>query len=662
MKTAKRKWLWIVLGLILWAVLWTFLDLMISHYRLLPLFQYQRESIYQFKTFYDITQDGFDDEIMLRKDEYKPNINIKTSNNEIFQYNLLGEWVKGITPMFIQLDSGAMEFVTITHKDSIVYAEVFTFQDTQKPQYIFELFEGKIIGNDDLSVGGYQTYDLNGDGKLELIFLLSAGYGIIPRRLYVIDFGFKSVIHSSDRIGAFCHNPVVFDLDNDGLHEIIVGSSSPDNVHDTLAFDVLDEYSSLLVFDQDLSLINIPIKQECKTCSVTPALLDDKLYVVAYNQDKLKKSTIYQWINDGFIEIVFAESKVYRSLHQLGDNNLVMTGDIWSRSFSFRHLESNELVMEIPIGAYLQTPTTHFFRSGLDYITFKENDRLVRVNETLDKEYIFWEDDGAFTYQEGRLPDGIKVVMHSADRIFELELVQNPLRNWLPFISMLNVGLMAFVSWFIYQFFIYRNASRRQQLYELQLQSLKNQIDPHFTFNLLGSIKLLMMKQEFAKAEEQFDLFIKMLRRSVMNAEKISNDIVDELELADQYLKLESERLNGRFQYQIENHLTEAIQVPKLLIQTHLENAVKHGVYHLEDRKGLIKVLVTKHQNSYSIIITDNGVGRAAAAKKKTRSTGKGVKITFELCDLYQKYYKCKVRQTIEDLNPGTKVIIEIGN
>ena len=172
-----------------------------------------------------------------------------------------------------------------------------------------------------------------------------------------------------------------------------------------------------------------------------------------------------------------------------------------------------------------------------------------------------------------------------------------------------------------------------------------------------------MLKNDIQEAERQFDIFIKMLRRSVVNSDKISNRLSDELEMAVQYLELEQKRLNDSFSFEIINHISGDVEIPKMLIQTHLENAVKHGIFHLKDRKGRILILINLlSERSFSIIVEDNGIGRRQSKFLKSNQTGKGLEISRQLCSLFQQYAGCSIHQSINDLEYGTQIKIIFNN
>lgn len=151
-----------------------------------------------------------------------------------------------------------------------------------------------------------------------------------------------------------------------------------------------------------------------------------------------------------------------------------------------------------------------------------------------------------------------------------------------------------------------------KKLADLELKALKAQINPHFVFNCLNSIKYLNHQKKFAETEIYLDKFSYLLRKTLdfSGFQKIL--LEDELEYSKNYLELEKLRLGNKLQYEIviEKDIDIAkIFVPPMLFQPYLENAIKHGIRYLKHRKGLINIEIKKDGEAIVCSITDNGVG-----------------------------------------------------
>ena len=118
------------------------------------------------------------------------------------------------------------------------------------------------------------------------------------------------------------------------------------------------------------------------------------------------------------------------------------------------------------------------------------------------------------------------------------------------------------------------------RLLTLQLQGIKAQLDPHFTFNTLNSIASLIYLEDRHAAYDYMRKFTQLLRSMLNDAEKIYRNLGEEIDFVTTYLELEKLRFGEKFNYEIEigEGVNKLEQVPKLVLQTFTENAVKHGI------------------------------------------------------------------------------------
>ena len=151
-----------------------------------------------------------------------------------------------------------------------------------------------------------------------------------------------------------------------------------------------------------------------------------------------------------------------------------------------------------------------------------------------------------------------------------------------------------------------------KKLADLELKALKAQINPHFVFNCLNSIKYLNHQHRFKETEIYLDKFSYLLRKTLdySGLQKIS--LEDELVFSKNYLELEKLRLGNNMMYEIivdEDIDVKEILVPPLLMQPYLENAIKHGIRHLVTRQGEVRIEIKKYGEKITCLIKDNGTG-----------------------------------------------------
>ena len=127
--------------------------------------------------------------------------------------------------------------------------------------------------------------------------------------------------------------------------------------------------------------------------------------------------------------------------------------------------------------------------------------------------------------------------------------------------------------------------------------------------------------------------------------------LAEELQFLTTYLDLEKLRFGEKFSYRIEigEGVSQKEQVPKLVLQTFAENAIKHGIMPRAEG-GILKIRADRENDYLKLTVEDNGIGRAAAAGHSP-STGKGLKITGEFYEILNQINKKPIKHLITDLH-----------
>ena len=198
-----------------------------------------------------------------------------------------------------------------------------------------------------------------------------------------------------------------------------------------------------------------------------------------------------------------------------------------------------------------------------------------------------------------------------------------------PWILLILLGLIVFANW--------GNRMKRQreaaQKTNLELQSIQAQLNPHFVFNALGSVQGLINKNEVEKANTYLTDFSKLLRSSLNNSGKEMVPLSVELHTLDSYVKLEQLRFNFEYERVVDDYIeTSQVEIPSLLIQPLVENAIKHGISSLGEN-GRLTILFQKEKVDLVVEIRDNGKG----FDSNLPSGGKGITLTKERIKLLNK-------------------------
>ena len=175
-----------------------------------------------------------------------------------------------------------------------------------------------------------------------------------------------------------------------------------------------------------------------------------------------------------------------------------------------------------------------------------------------------------------------------------------------------------------------------KQKVQLELKAIYAQLNPHFIFNALSSIQGLINKQDIKGANSYLSDFAKLMRESLNNSNNEQTPLKQELSILDTYLKLEQLRFGFKYEINIDENINVyETDIPSLLLQPLVENAVKHGVSDL-DNKGLIILNIQKKQDDMAIVISDNGEGFSPNQATK----GFGLKLTTDRIKLLNEFLK----------------------
>jgi sensor histidine kinase YesM len=205
---------------------------------------------------------------------------------------------------------------------------------------------------------------------------------------------------------------------------------------------------------------------------------------------------------------------------------------------------------------------------------------------------------------------------------------------------------------------------------ELEKKALRSQINPHFLFNSLNSLKLYIHKYDKESALTYIDQFSSLLRRLLENTFEKKVSLASEIELIDLYVQLENLRLDQpiEFSTRIKDNIdAEFIQIPAMLIQPFVENAIWHGLVPKSgtDKKITISAEWTK-DNIVIISIEDNGIGLYSAENIKSVQPGRkslGMAITKQRLELINQFNESLYMQELQDDHGnicGTRITMKV--
>ncbi len=320
----------------------------------------------------------------------------------------------------------------------------------------------------------------------------------------------------------------------------------------------------------------------------------------------------------------------------------------------------------------------NFFSMFIDSINYEPDLLLIRY-EYLQKYYEKKNDyKTAYQYkiQEENLSDSLRPEWFNA-RIEEIEmrykqdtaLIKNQLliskqtntieelkltfRFWLMLIISIILTLI-----FVFYFFYKRKQTLLQQyilkISNLRMQNIRNRLSPHFIFNLLNSE---ISSEEDKRKHEKLIALTNLLRQSLMISEKSAVTLKEELDFVRTYVSIESVKLSPDFEFLVKTDQTDKIlniNVPAMIIQIPVENALKHGLRKLNGYKKL-SLDVREENNGVEILIVDNGVGLNLSNTTDSSGTGTGLKVIHQCVHLLNSKNKQKIIFEIKSNENGER-------
>ena len=172
-----------------------------------------------------------------------------------------------------------------------------------------------------------------------------------------------------------------------------------------------------------------------------------------------------------------------------------------------------------------------------------------------------------------------------------------------------------------------KELNHQQKLHNIELNALRSQLNPHFVHNSLNAIQYYIQQNDVETSENYLTKFSKLMRLFFDYSRKQKITLTQEITLLKNYLQIEKLRFEEKLNYQfiIDKNLDiEEEEIPSMMLQPIVENAINHGIFHKRGG-GLITLEFQKtDKNSYTVIITDDGIGINKASKiNKTISNNK---------------------------------------
>ncbi len=482
---------------------------------------------------------------------------------------------------------------------------------------------------------------------------------------------------------------------SDGLKRSInVSLNSIGNLYEALKqYDLAIEYfkKSLKLEDELGNTLGIAINhQNIGECLEEQNKIDEALknYRISlhYNQ-QINSAKGIVICNNSIAQVYIKQSEPDKALkilktnlvaaNELGVKYITATSCInigWALFKLKKYKESEEYLSKgLAIAKKYNLPRTKYSAYSLLSDLSKERGNYAsalnyyKKAETFDKEIsnernIRYVNDMIIRYDTEKKNNQIKVLAKE-NEIVKLQLQKNKTSL---VVSSIVLILLAGILYILYRQYQLKN---EKKLLTLEQTMLRSQMNPHFLFNSLNSIKLYIINNEKKNAVYYLNKFSKLIRKILEASSLKEISLAEELETVELYMNIENIRFSNEINFTVnidEDIDPNNIKIPSLILQPFLENSLWHGLSTKEGEKQ-IRLQVSK-QNDYfiKISIVDNGVGRDASERIKKSKLLKrksvGIDITKERLSNFSKDYQNSFEVEISDLydenkkSLGTKV------
>ena len=653
-----------------------------------------------FKTqiyFNDINNDGNSEYIRINDVSHdRPSsimIGIKSRGGGIGQLNYRGSWLNHNQLNFGDFNNNHQnEFYAFNRvKDSLfLNINEALVKNGFNRKNIFLAKVGRYNEQEyDIELVGFKLTDVNNDGYKDVLFVIHAGYSRQPRNFYVYDI-YNDSLQASPLAGIGPRYSIQFmDLDDDNFPEVIGNSSAPYNYHSPIPYP--DSSSWLMVYTKNAEFLFPPIEFKYKhsTLKSTFVYHQGEYYILSILQKLNRKQseinpTAFLFDLKGKLirQKDLSEKGKYNVLYFIyeGVKGMPLMFNKSGRIYKFDFNLNLKFIRQLKLNNGENIGNTNY-----GFIDLDQNGKPEHILKSLDSYFCILSDDNkqitriieeknynkkpnlSLAYVNGQQ---VSFGINSNESFFEYRYYKNPY-IWLKFPIIVLIFLLSYLLFYlmvkVQKQQIEKKYEDEKRVQKYQYQGLRNQLDPHFSLNTLNAIQSLFFQKDFEKAKQLLSKYGKLNRNALLNAEKIAISLENELDFVENFLALEKFRHEDRFDYSIkvDNTIdTDLVKLPRMLIHTFAENAIKHGLFP-KGEGGFLKIEVKENEKQFQINIEDNGVGRAKSKELKTTNNGKGLSIIQEIVKLYNKLQKTEITYVTidlfdEDKAAGTRVEVLI--
>lgn len=636
-----------------------------------------RISVYQ-----DLNDDGPPEKIQMRNLDTNANLVAYSEQKRILgTWNLPGYWYRVPGYEFINMDGDETEEILALSVDSedSVWLSHFELDDTQEAKtdrFVCKLTRHNNSLDHNIRIAG--LYDISGDSFPEFIFTISSGFSLQPRACYAWDIRMDTILRTP-MAGINYQKIIALNSPGHGSR-VFPAVVATQNYREAIPYS--DTASYAVVLTRNLNYLFDPVYTgggQSTTATVPFQWKNNDQILAITNHRRREIGQVTLRVLDQYGHTIAMNDSIdlYYSVIPIQHRGKVWLCETLERGFALYGIGPDLELEEI------FRNHDHFAFATSKNLNSDSIPELLFIDNQEHRFGILEDDLKTFTAVDlpgkGSPVSSVSILSRESNQTtFFLQLqgshyiLNYALNSFYPFRSSFYLGIyllyaLAFIG--MQKLFLFRNRQKKEmeeEIEKLQLQSVMNQLNPHFTFNAINSIGHGMMNGDSKEAYSYFAILSNLIRESMKNAFEPYKTLGEEVDFVRQYLRIESYRFGDKLSWNVELNpeVDKSIIIPKMLIHLFVENAVKHGIFH-QPMGGEIEVLLANSNDGIDITVTDNGVGMQKSSEI-VQKRGEGLNILNNYLFIFNKKQKHSVSYKIQDRNrldenqSGTKVHIHI--
>jgi len=638
-------------------------------------------------TYFKDLNNDFESEKIIYRENTRGNVSFEINDSNgglVDQWNYDGTHAsKNWQLWFFDVNkNGFKEVYTLTKKnDSIMLniEEPYVKNGTSKKNIFIESLR-ETDKTFFLSAYMFANEEADSTASNEVFIMLNRGFLGDPRNLYKLDILSGRIIkspHLTNQSRVY-HS---IDLDLDGNKELLFGNYGAGNSIDTTLTKRSDYSTWLMVLDNDLqfkfepieiknpfsSIRSIPLKNNSgdydllsRIVSRRPDQVPNKLQLYSHKGQLIKE----QVVAPGIFFVFPGETDADFVLFNLNDGQINLYNNSFVSKESF-FIKPNSLIHPLDIKN----------DGKKEWIAIEADQKTITIYDENFESPVSLE---VPSKGNKTLRPKLKQIAANQNQLYFVEgnnyylyeYYKNPLYN-LRYVVYLSIFLFINgIVWIIrkgQQIKMDKQRAIENQIAQLQIKNINNQIDPHFVFNAINTISEMTLMENKFEADNFITKFSNFMRGTLKHSDSIVSTLEEEIKFTENFIKLQQIRFNDSFDYgiTIEDEVDLSTKVPKHVLFSYVENAIKHGLSRTKE-KGMLKVNASIENSELILVIEDNGPGIQKSDTSRKDSTGNGLRIMVEMFELFYELYKKQIRHSVielvdkDNIKNGIKVELRI--